>query len=405
MEDFYFTGGNSTGPLLCTISGRYYCKEFRTIPDPTLASLKRGTGGRSSFNGNVVTVFGATGFVGRALCNHLGKRGAQMIIPYRCDSDDLILKGLKLTGDLGQVLFQPFDLRDPLTIHKAVKYSNVVVNLIGRFFETKNFDHYSVHVKGAKDIAKACKEHNVERLIHVSALNVTENPQKYFLKKNNYYAMKLKGEEAVLNEFPDATIIRPSCVYGILDNFLWSLLYPLRRRGQKIPLYAKGEKTIKQPVYIRDLVIGLINAINDFDTRGKIYQAVGPERYYLSDIATYCSQILQKEIIKRELTCDIKYDISFLLKYILRNQMMGFFHSHPKYGLHLDYIEIESTTDVVQSNLPTLRDLGVPLSKFEEMVPSIILPSFLHKPYQTRSLQSYCAADSLSNKEVKTYGF
>jgi hypothetical protein len=44
-----------------------------------LAGLKRGTGGRSSFNGIVATVFGASGFVGRYVCNKLGKLGTQVL--------------------------------------------------------------------------------------------------------------------------------------------------------------------------------------------------------------------------------------------------------------------------------------------------------------------------------------
>lgn len=79
---------------------------------------------------------------------------------------------LKLCGDLGQVLFHPFHLRDEDSIRKCIKYSNVVINLIGRDWETKNFTYHEVHVEGARRLARLCKQANVEHFIHVSALNV-----------------------------------------------------------------------------------------------------------------------------------------------------------------------------------------------------------------------------------------
>lgn len=42
-----------------------------------------------------------------------------------------------------------------------------------------------------------------------------------------------------------------------------------------MPLWYKGERTEKQPVYVGDVALGIINALKDPDTAGQIYQAIG----------------------------------------------------------------------------------------------------------------------------------
>lgn len=102
-----------------------------------------------------------------------------------------------------------------------MKYSNVVINLIGRDWETKNFKFDDVHVKGAALLAKCAKQSGVERFIHLSALNGSEHPPSIFQKDGSkFLKSKLKSEDAVLNEFPEATIFRPADVYGQEDRFL-----------------------------------------------------------------------------------------------------------------------------------------------------------------------------------------
>lgn len=132
---------------------------------------------------------------------------------------------LRVCGDLGQVLFFPFNLKDEESIEKAVRYSNVVVNLIGRDFETKNYKFDDVHVKGARAIARAAKKAGVERFIHFSALNASENPTPLLLKGGSKFLQsKYFGEQAVLEEFPEATIFRPADIYGQEDRFLRLML-------------------------------------------------------------------------------------------------------------------------------------------------------------------------------------
>lgn len=101
-----------------------------------------------------------------------------MILPYRGEHYGSMK--LKLCGDLGQVLYHPFDLRDEESILKCIKYSNVVINLIGRDWETKNFTFDDVHVHGAKTLAKLCRQSGVERFIHMSCLNANPHPEVSF---------------------------------------------------------------------------------------------------------------------------------------------------------------------------------------------------------------------------------
>ena len=129
---------------------------------------------RSSFSGTVATVFGATGMVGRGVTSRMGKMGTQMVIPYKGDFYDS--QRLKVCGDLGQILFTPFHLKDEESIRKAMKYSDVVVNCIGREYETRNFKFKDVNVTGPATLARIAREMGVKRFIHLSSINASDKP-------------------------------------------------------------------------------------------------------------------------------------------------------------------------------------------------------------------------------------
>uniref|UniRef100_A0A1Y1KG50 NADH dehydrogenase [ubiquinone] 1 alpha subcomplex subunit 9, mitochondrial n=1 Tax=Photinus pyralis TaxID=7054 RepID=A0A1Y1KG50_PHOPY len=349
-----------------------------------LASLKRGTGGRSSFNGIVATVFGASGFIGRYVCNRLGKIGTQLILPYR--GDFYPMQRLKLVGDLGQVLFQPYHLFDEESLDKAVRYSNVVINLVGRDWETRNFSFEDVHVKGARKIAEAAQRAGVKRLIHVSSLNVSEKPKAHVLEGGSkFLASKWRGEKAVLEAFPCATIIRPSDVYGQEDRFLRYYIHNWRRQVHYMPLWENGEKTIKQPLFVSDLAAGIVNAIKDPDSAGKIYQAVGPKRYLLSELVDWFYRVMRKDKEWGYYRYDMKYDPIFKLKVTLTQKLCP---SWPVGHLHWERVERECITDTVERGVPTLEDLCVNLMPMENQIPWELKP-YIYGIYHGRDLEDF----------------
>ncbi|XP_068627734.1 NADH dehydrogenase [ubiquinone] 1 alpha subcomplex subunit 9, mitochondrial [Battus philenor] len=350
---------------------------YSTDGTPNIAAYKRGTGGRSSFNGIVATVFGCTGFVGRYVCNKLGKIGTQMILPYRSDFYDA--NRLKVCGDLGQVLFTPYDIRDEESIAKAVKYSNVVINLVGRDYETKNFKYMDVHVDGPRRIARICREMGVERFIHLSYLNAEKNPQPLVLKKPSMFKIsKYLGECAIKEEFPTATIFRASDIYGSEDRFLRSIASGWRSHSNLFPLYKNGLKTVKQPVFVSDVAQGIVNAVRDPDTRCQVYQAIGPKRYLLADLIDWFYKLMRKDGKLGYKRYDMKYDPIFPLRVAAANILSP---AYPFGGLHWEGLEKESTTDRPEDGVPTLEDLGVCLTHMEDQVPWELKPFRAYQYY------------------------
>ncbi|KAG8972942.1 hypothetical protein FRB90_010074, partial [Tulasnella sp. 427] len=133
-----------------------------TIPPRSNPVISYGPAGRSAVTGHVATVFGCTGFLGRYLVSKLAKAGTQVIVPFR-DEDEK--RHLKVMGDLGQVVPLMWDIRDPDTIAECVRHSDVVYNLVGREYETKNYTFEDVNVTAAQLIAEVSMAHSVSNFI------------------------------------------------------------------------------------------------------------------------------------------------------------------------------------------------------------------------------------------------
>ena len=110
----------------------------------------------------------------------------------------------------------------------------MVINLVGKEWETKNFSFEDEFVNIPKSIAQITREAGVETLIHISHLNASmKSPSKYLRSK-------AVGEKAVREEFPDAVIMKPSEMFGREDRFLNH--YANMRWFGGVPLISLGKK-------------------------------------------------------------------------------------------------------------------------------------------------------------------
>lgn len=340
---------------------------------PTLTAMKRGPGYRSSFSGTVATVFGASGAVGRGICNRLGKSGTQFIVPYRGDHYDVLR--LKVCGDLGQVLFSPYHLKDEDSCRKAMQHSDVVINLTGREWETSNFKFEDVNIHGPKMLARLARESGVKDFIHISALNARETPKRLFMPKgSNFLRTKWLGEKAVLEEFPDATIFRPADMYGTGDYFTtyYNKLWRSGFGGTKMPLWKKGNYTVKAPLHISNLVDGIMAALDNPAAKGVTFEAYGPERFLMADLMDWMHEVMHKTPEDFNYArSDLRFDIKPLIACaILQNMPLGLRNMRCP---TLDKLERTQLTDEVLG-LPTLEDLGVKLNKVKNEMPWVLDP-------------------------------
>lgn len=227
------------------VVGKRAYHDLVTLPGKKPA-ISHGPPGYSAVSGRTVTVFGCTGFLGRYLVSKLGKMGTQVIIPYREEDEARLFKPM---GDLGQIVRMEWDIRDENTIAECLRYSDTVYNLVGRDYDTKNFDIRSANAVGPGRIAKIAAECGVSQFIQVSHLNASKS------SPSKFYQAKAEAEELVKEAFPTATVIRPGTMFGYEDKLLtnmavWPIWWKLNEAQTKI-----------RPVHVLDVAQALANLL------------------------------------------------------------------------------------------------------------------------------------------------
>uniref|UniRef100_UPI0025AEB8EB NADH dehydrogenase [ubiquinone] 1 alpha subcomplex subunit 9, mitochondrial n=1 Tax=Doryrhamphus excisus TaxID=161450 RepID=UPI0025AEB8EB len=316
------------------------------------AVIPKGKGGRSSSSGIAATVFGATGFLGRYVVNRLGRIGSQIVVPHRCDQYDTMY--FKPMGDLGQIIFMEWDARNKDSIKRALEHSNVVINLVGREWETRNYRFEDVFVSIPQQIAKATREAGITKFIHMSHLNADIRSSSKYLRN------KAVGENAVRDEFPDAIIMKPSEMFGREDRF-FNYYANMRWFGSAIPLIDLGKKTVKQPIHVVDVAKAIMNAVRDPEANGKTYALVGPNRYVLHDLVEYIYAVAHRPFAP------------YPLPRPLFHLAARFFAMNPfEPWTSPDKVERFHTTDMKYPELPGLEDLGISPSTVEQKAIEIL---------------------------------
>lgn len=287
-------------------------------------------------------IFGGSGQIGRHLIRKLTKNNIRVTVVTRNIHQKSYI--IKTQGNAGYIDIVEANIYDEKKIRNLFSKSDICINLIGILFEKKRGNtFYNIHTLFPSLLSKLAKEYKLKNFIHLSALGINEAIDSKYAKS------KLEGEKNILLNFPLSTILRPSVVYSVDDNFTTNFM-TLLNRLPVFPLYYSG-KTKFTPIHCSDLTDVIYETITK-NINSKIIECVGPE------------VISFREIIERLLTLINKKRLLLPMPLQLATLTAKIFQLLPNPILTEDQLRLLKYDNVLSGKYKSNSDIGVPSKKY-----------------------------------------
>lgn len=233
-----------------------------------------------------VTVFGASGFVGRAVVERLGRTGARVIAAARHAQTSPVLAALAAEED---VIPADCDVTDDERVAFLLDGSDAAVNLVGILYESPGRTFEALHAEAPGIVARAAADAGITRFVHVSAIGADVT------SASHYLCSKGRGETAAWAALPESTVLRPSVIFGPNDSF-FNRFDEMARFAPALPLFGGG-RNLFQPVYVGDVAEAVNAVLSRDDAAGRAFELGGPERASFRDLM----ELLLEETGRRRL--------------------------------------------------------------------------------------------------------
>ena len=282
-----------------------------------------------------VLIFGGSGQIGRHLIRRLTNKNYLVTVVTR----NLHTKGtvLRLGGNPGYVEIIEANIFNEDKLNDLFKDKDICINLVGIISENKKNKFKNIHTYFPTLLSKKCEEFKLKQFIHISALGVDK------AKDSKYAESKLAGEKNILENFSKTTILRPSVVYSVDDNFTTNLM-TLLSLLPVFPLYYEG-KTKFSPIHVSELCEIILEIIEKCIIE-KIVECVGPE------------ELSFKEILKKLLFLIDKKRILFNLPLFLAKIIIFFLEKLPKPLITQDQLTLLKYDNVISNEYKSNLDIG-----------------------------------------------
>jgi uncharacterized protein YbjT (DUF2867 family) len=295
-----------------------------------------------------VTIVGGAGFVGRDIVRRLAAQGAVIAVA----SPRAVRAGfLRPMGDVGQIATIDVDILEEAPLAQLIEGCDAVICAAGTM-AGGGFDR--VHHRGPALLARLAASAGVRRFIHISAIGADAD------SLSAYARSKAAGETAVLEAFPDATVFRPSLVFGPEDH-LFNRFAAMARMAPALPLIGGGE-TPFQPVFVGDVAQAIVAALDRPSTAGKVFELGGPEILTFRQLM----ELLLKEIRRPRLLVPVPTVLAAIAAYF------GEFLPDPP--LTRDQVKLLQIDNVVAPGMPGLEAFGIAPTTLQ-----LVLPTYLDR--------------------------
>lgn len=221
-------------------------------------------------------VTGAYGYSGKYIAQRLLNAGKTVVTLTNS------LNRANLFGD--QIKALPFHFDRPDLLAEQLKGVAVLYNTYWVRFNHRLFKH-SDAVKNTLVLFDAAKKAGVQRIVHVSITNPSED------SPLEYFRGKAVLEKALIESGVSHAILRPAVLFGkediLINNIAWML-----RRLPVFGMFGDGRYRL-QPIYVDDLAAIAVEQGNRRDN--VVINAIGPETFTYRELATRIGQLIGKK--------------------------------------------------------------------------------------------------------------
>lgn len=216
-----------------------------------------------------VLIFGATGYIGRAVVAEAVRQGYKAIAVTRPGRTD---------GDFGGAEVAQADVTDPTSLAAVFdRKIDAVISCLGCHAGLAS-DFDAIDYKATLNILNVAIEHGAEKFILLSAICVRKPELPLQLAK-------LKMEDALMRSGIDYTIVRPTAYFWVFDSQARMI-----EKGRPGFLIGSGEQSCHNPIAREDLAEFMVDCIVDSERRNRVFVIGGPE--VPGNVVTYKDALL-----------------------------------------------------------------------------------------------------------------